>query len=65
MKKGIDVNKVEAIRLANDKSKTDMASIIGCSERSYYAKVKKEQQFKLSEVIALIEYFNIKFEDLL
>lgn len=65
MKKNINVSKVEAIRLANDKSKADMASIMGCSERSYDNKVKGDRPFQICEVIALIEHFNIKFEDLL
>lgn len=65
MKKDIDGVKVEKIRIANDKTKADMASIMGCSERSYYSKVVNEKPFKVSEVIALMEHFNVKFEDLL
>lgn len=65
MKKCIDVSKVEAIRLANDKSKADMASIMGCGERSYDNKIKGVTPFQISEIISLIEHFNIKFEDLL
>lgn len=65
MKKGIDGKKVEAIRILHDKSKTDMASIIGCRDRSYDNKIKGATPFQVSEVIALMEHFNIKFEDLL
>ena len=65
MKKNIDGKKVEAIRVLHDKTKADMASIMGFSERSYYDKVDNKKPFKVSEVIALMEYFNVKFEDLL
>lgn len=65
MKKSIDGKKVEAIRVLHDKSKADMASIIRCSERSYDNKIKGVTPFQISEVIALMEHFNIKFEDLL
>ena len=48
MKKGIDGKKVEAIRILHDKSKTDMASIMGCRDRSYDNKVKGVTPFQIS-----------------
>lgn len=65
MKRNININKVEQIRLSNEKTKTEMAALIGCSERSYQNKINNVQPFKLSEVIKLIENFGVKFEDLL
>lgn len=65
MKKNINVAKIEQVRISEDKTKADIASIIGCSERSYQDKEKGKIPFKVCEIMEFIEHFGLKFEDLL
>jgi DNA-binding XRE family transcriptional regulator len=63
--KNIDFVKVQKLRLENNKSTTEMAYVLGISERAYRYKEKGEQPFKLVDVFKIIEAFGVKFEDLI
>lgn len=56
--------KLKALRVGQNLTQVEMAKNLGMGKNSYIFKENGQRDFKVSEAKRIMEFFNLKFEDI-